>query len=104
MAKRPQQPEVIHIGGILKKVLQSCRPESIDRLTEITLCWEKAVGKLIAGHARPAALKGPILLVHVSSSSFMQHLTYMKQDLIQHLNQSLQSEPIDDIIFKIGTV
>jgi predicted nucleic acid-binding Zn ribbon protein len=65
--------------------------------------WDRAVGAEIARNARPAAIKGPLLLVHVTSSTWLHHLQYRKGDLLAQLNDALGQAVVSDIKFKIGS-
>jgi predicted nucleic acid-binding Zn ribbon protein len=62
------------------------------------------VGPTIAQNAQPAAIKGKLLLVHVSSAPWTQQLHYLKDELMEKLNSALGKESVKDIRFKIGPV
>jgi predicted nucleic acid-binding Zn ribbon protein len=66
--------------------------------------WKDAVGATIAQNTRPEAIKGKLLLVHVSSAPWMQQLQFLKPELIEKLNQTLGKELVEDIRFQIGPV
>jgi predicted nucleic acid-binding Zn ribbon protein len=92
------------LGGILQKALEA---SSIDVDLSLHRLWERwtdLVGPSIAENARPAAIKGRLLLVHVSSAPWMQQLHYLKDELMEKLNSSLGKESVKDIRFKIGPI
>ncbi len=66
--------------------------------------WEKAVGDVIAENARPYAVKGRFLMVNVTSSTWMHHLQFLKNDMIKAINGAMGKTAIKDIIFKIGPI
>jgi predicted nucleic acid-binding Zn ribbon protein len=66
--------------------------------------WKDTVGATIAENTRPEAIKGKLLLVHVSSAPWMQQLQFLKPELIEKLNQTLGKDMIEDIRFQIGSV
>jgi predicted nucleic acid-binding Zn ribbon protein len=66
--------------------------------------WDHVVGETWARNAQPAAYKGRLLLVHVSSSTWLQELHFQKADLIQRLNQAAGASVVEDIRFKLGTL
>jgi predicted nucleic acid-binding Zn ribbon protein len=66
--------------------------------------WDRVVGAPIAGNAKPAAFKGRILLVHVTSSTWIHQLQFLRKDIIEQLNRALGKELIEEIKFKIGPV
>ncbi|MDP2645634.1 MAG: DUF721 domain-containing protein [Desulfobacterales bacterium] len=102
-ADRKNSKKFEHIGGILQKILKTCRPETNDELIKIWDNWERVVGKAIFENARPAALKGKILLVHVASATWTHHLQFLKKDLIHKINATLGKELVKEIKFKTGT-
>jgi hypothetical protein len=64
--------------------------------------WEKAVGKGIARHARPAGMRGKKLTVIVDSSAWMQQLSMLKPEIMGKVNQRLGEEAIESITLKLG--
>jgi predicted nucleic acid-binding Zn ribbon protein len=100
-AKKPEG--AAHIGGILPGLLQRYRPEAERGMLGIWRVWDRIVGEDIAANARPAAFKGSVLLVHVTSSSWVHHLRFLKMDLVARLNDDLGQALISDIKFKVGS-
>lgn len=73
--------------------------------------WPSLVGATIAEKAEPVRLIGSTLYVNVSSSAWMTELTYLKEDLLKKIDDSLGTENsaqprplIEDIIFRTGPV
>ena len=102
--RRYQAKNFTNIGSILDKVLHQYRPRADQELYKAWDIWSTAVGPEIAAHARPAAIKGRRLLVHVSNSSWLHHLRYMEKELIEKINGALGAERIETIQLKIGPV
>ena len=101
MVKKPEG--AVHISGILSGLLQRFRPETEQGMLRIWQVWDRIVGEDIAGNARPAAFKGSVLLVHVTSSSWLHHLRFLKKDLVTRLNDDLGQPLVSDIKFKVGS-
>jgi predicted nucleic acid-binding Zn ribbon protein len=101
MSKRKQQ-EPIHIKSVIHDVIHNYHYSKNSDLFQITDIWESTVGTTIANDARPWKINGHKLEVHVSASVWLQHLNYMKNDMIQKLNDRLGSKVIHNIQFKIG--
>jgi len=93
----------VPIAGVLDGLLKHLRPEAEDGMLQIWRVWEAAVGDEIARNARPAAFKGAVLLVHVSSSSWVHHLQFLKADLIARVNAALKRPAVEEIKFKVGS-
>ena len=102
--RRKKSKTSVHIGSILNGVIKTLRPEADGGLMDVWQLWDDAVGKAIAENARPAAFKGKLLLVHVSSSPWIHQLQFLKKEIIDKLNIALGQELIEDIKFKIGPV
>lgn len=94
----------VHLKNIIRRVVDSCRKEPDAGLLKIWDLWDSAVGSIIAENAQPAAFKGRLLIVQVNSSTWLQHLHFLKKDLIRKINDALGEEMLDEIKFKIGCV
>jgi predicted nucleic acid-binding Zn ribbon protein len=91
-----------HVGSIINSLLKQCRPESDRELVKVWNLWDSAVGNSIAENTMPAAFKDRLLVVHVASSTWMQHLQFFKADIIKKINDVLGGDIVEDIKFKIG--
>ena len=91
-----------HLGSIIHKVLKTYGHESDGELAKVWGLWENTVGEAISKNARPAAFKGKILLVHVTSSPWIHQLQFLKKDIITKTNAALGKELVEEIKFKIG--
>ncbi|MBF0411725.1 MAG: DUF721 domain-containing protein [Desulfamplus sp.] len=96
--------KLIHISDIINSILKNIRTSSDTNMTEIWELWQNSVGETIAKEAKPGAFKDGILIVHVSSSVWIQHLNFLKKDIIMQLNGVLKYEVVKDIRFKIGKI
>jgi predicted nucleic acid-binding Zn ribbon protein len=76
------------------------------RLSEYHLFgrWEKAVGTMIARHARPEILRGKKLTVIVDSAAWMQQLSLLKPEIIEKVNRGLGKDAIREIALRLGEV
>jgi predicted nucleic acid-binding Zn ribbon protein len=64
--------------------------------------WDTIVGDVIARNTKPAAFKDRILLIHVSSSTWIHQLQFLKKDITAKINTALGKTLIEDLKFKIG--
>lgn len=104
MKDQPKRSEFVHIGNIIKDVIEQYRSEPDLALKNVWQFWDEAVGESIARNARPAAFKGKLLIVHVNSSAWIHQLQFLKEDLISKLNAALGKPLVEEIKFKIGTL
>jgi predicted nucleic acid-binding Zn ribbon protein len=94
----------MRIGSILEANRKEWRREADTGMTRIWEIWEEAVGSSVSENARPAVFKGKVLVVKVSSSAWIQHLTFSKRSLMKKINDAMGSEMVREIRFKIGNV
>ena len=78
------------------------RMEADAEMAGIWQLWDAAVGSAIAENARPAAFKGGLLVVHVSSSTWIHQLLFLKTDILAKVNHAFGKSLVQDIKFKIG--
>jgi len=101
-SSRKKCREFVHIGSLVKEVFQSCRSDADSEMLQVWNVWKGIVGDAVAENAHPAAFKADLLVVHVSSSPWLQQLHFLKEDIIIRLNQALKKELVRDIKFRIG--
>lgn len=102
--KRPSDNSLKPLGQVLTSILDQCRSNNAGGIAYIANIWQQAVGAPIADNAKPYAMNGSLLLVHVSSSVWLHQLQFLKNELIDCLNRELEKGRIVDIKFKIGSV
>ena len=102
MKKDDKQPGFVHIGNVIDDVLRNYRSKPDFELTEIWRLWDEILDATIAQNARPSAFKGSLLIVHVTSSTWIHQLQFLKNDLIAKINDALGKPLIQEIKFKIG--
>ena len=100
--KREPLKRPAHIGDVLRKALSAYRDEGEAELVKVWALWEAAVGPAVAENTRAAAFRGNLLIVHVSSSAWIHHLQFLKQDLIATVNRALGKPLVKEIRFKVG--
>ena len=93
-----------HIGPIMKTVISEFYKKSDQGLLKIYAAWKETVDEAVAENSKPAAMKGKVLIINVSSSIWMHELYFLKNDLVQKINQSLGEKLVEELKFKIGPV
>ncbi|PID39990.1 MAG: hypothetical protein CR984_05535 [Proteobacteria bacterium] len=102
--KRATNETFTPIGRVLDTILNQCRSDNAGGIAYLRRVWEAAVGRPICDNATPFAVKGNLLLVHVSSSVWLHQLQFLKSELLEKLNLCLANGKITDIKFKIGSL
>jgi hypothetical protein len=103
MRKRRSSPQKIQkLGDVLQAALnrQAVYIDLDDPL--LIQAWRSAVGPQIAARTSPGKIRHSVLSVTVSSSVWLQELQFMKQDILEQLNQQTLKEPVTDIRFSVG--
>jgi predicted nucleic acid-binding Zn ribbon protein len=96
--KKPERLEVI-----LKSVVHSLGWEKSLLQQQLLLSWPEVVGKEISQRTTPLRVRGSKLFVEVESSSWMNHLHYLKPEILMKLNENFKERKIvfiRDIIFR----
>ena len=101
---RKENRNFVPIGQVIGDILNQNRMQTDSSLIRVWDIWEKAVGGAIATNTQPAAFKGDLLIVHATSSSWLQQLRFLKADILSKVNQHLGQTKVKDIRFKIGPV
>lgn len=100
--KRSPNTTFTPIGRVLESLLDQWRCDHGGGIRHLSQVWENVVGAPIADNAKPFAVSGAILLVHVSSSAWLHQLHFLKTELLEKLNGGLTDRQIEDIKFKVG--
>ena len=92
------------IAGILDDLVRSCQGGAGQNARAVWDFWDGVVGERTASHAQPAAFRQRTLVVHVSSSTWLQELHFQKNELIERLNRTAGANIVEDIRFKLGSL
>ncbi len=101
---KKNKSNLIHISDILNSALVKFRPTQDTWMMRIWDIWEAAVGKPIAMNAKPDSFKDGILIVNVSSSTWIHQLTFLEKEMILNINHHLDQPLVKKIRFKIGKI
>jgi predicted nucleic acid-binding Zn ribbon protein len=90
------------IGSLVPRVLDDLGLGAASRVVQIAEHWEAAVGREIASHSKPCALRGEILEVAVESSAWSQELKLREPQILAGLRSALGSEAPCALMLRIG--
>ena len=102
MGRIPKSGYPQKIGDILKTVLKQRNIELSVKDQSIWDAWSKAVGPLIASQTNVDRFNRETLFLKVSSPAWMHQLQFMKNDIIQKMNDILGKEVVKKLFFYIG--
>jgi len=95
-------PRPAALADLLKGTLHGTPMEKRLKEGKIWLVWDTAVGRQIAGRARPVGFRDGTLTVAVNSSPWMQQLTFLKKGIMERLNSLLGEDLVREIYLKAG--
>jgi len=92
------------LGIVLEQSLK--RFDLSSRLSEYGVwpIWNNVVGPTVARNAQPEKIRNGILFVKVTSPVWMQQLQYMKDLIVEKLNQRLGNARVKKIFFVVGHI
>jgi predicted nucleic acid-binding Zn ribbon protein len=94
--------QIERLGTVLEQSLK--RFDLSSRLNEYSVwpIWNDVVGPTVARNAQPEKIRNGTLFVKVTSTVWMQQLQYMKDVILEKLNQRLGTEVVKKIFFVAG--
>jgi predicted nucleic acid-binding Zn ribbon protein len=92
------------IGSVINELMRQYRPANDKQLLQVWEVWDQAVGAPIAANARPVAFKGDTLLIHVGSSTWLHHIRFLENELIEKLNAALGHRCVRSVKLKVGAL
>ena len=66
--------------------------------------WAGIAGEPVASHTRPDQIKFKKLYLVAENSVWLQHLTFLKPELIGKINAAAGSAMITDVVLRVGSV
>jgi hypothetical protein len=102
MAKKDSH--VDRLSAVLSQSLK--RLDLSSRLDEYGVwpIWNDVVGKTIAKNAQPEKIRNGTLIVKVTSPVWMQQLQFMKEMIVEKLNQRLKNDTVKSVFFLVGKI
>ena len=102
MRRRKQQAQLQPIGDVLFPLLKKRGLTSKIEENALLKLWPRAVGPQIASKTKPDSLRNGTLFVKTVSSVWVQQLHFVKDDILDKLNQLYEKSAIKEIRFVVG--
>lgn len=90
----------VRINGPVKSLLNSLGIRERVKEAGAVEAWSEAVGKEIAEKSEAISCVEGRLTVRVSDSTWSQELHFMRQELIDAVNESLGEKIVREIVFR----
>ena len=88
-----------HIGGPLKKFLQSSGLEKSVAQQNAMEVWANVVGENVSKNTVPVDVQHGILTIKTETPAWRQELHFQKKTIVEKLNKKLNKKVIKDIRF-----
>ncbi|MDX1763757.1 MAG: DUF721 domain-containing protein [bacterium] len=102
MTKKTRKGSPEPAGKILRSLIQDLGVDKIVQRHEIWSRWEAIVGAEIAAHTHPSFFSGDCLFITVDLSTWMQQLTFLKNQMLQNINETLEDQAVSELRFRLG--
>jgi len=88
------------LADILSTALKQLGLGTKIKQYELLNLWDQIVGEQIAKVTTAESIRDGKLFINVKHSAWRNELQYLKQELIQKINEKMNQEIIKDIIFR----
>jgi predicted nucleic acid-binding Zn ribbon protein len=85
---------------VIDELIKSYNLDDKLKETNLTDCWGKIVGKMIAKHTNNLFLHKKILYVKLDSAALRNELSFSKQKIIKLINKEVKEDIIEQIVFE----
>ncbi len=92
----------VKIADAVSAALQRLGLEGRIRQHEVWRVWPTVVGPQIAQHAQPHSFWHGRLVIHVTDSVWLHHLSMMRHRLVAALNEHLKPAEVREMVLRIG--
>lgn len=101
MKKKPSKDEDYKaVGDILQEFVKKNRLQNGLDNVNLNVLWGQEMGSVIAKYTTNIALKRGTLYVELSSSALRNELSYGKEKIIRILNEAMNREVIQKLVFR----
>jgi|YNPMSStandDraft_1061717.scaffolds.fasta_scaffold52810_2 predicted nucleic acid-binding Zn ribbon protein len=91
------------IGDILKNIIKKRKWADKFSIEYLKLNWSKCVGENISNHTKPLFIKNKRLYISVDSPIWSTQLNFLKNEIIEKLNNFLGENIVEEIFFVLGS-
>ena len=102
--KRRRRGSPTLVGKVVGQVLDDLGLDAAAKAFRISRRWESAVGREIARHCRPVAMRGNVLETVVDTSVWCQQLQLQSPEILAALQEELGDQAPCEIHFRVGYV
>jgi hypothetical protein len=94
---RSKKNELSFLGDSLPAIYATKRWKHQWRLFRLVQDWPTIIGTEVARLTAPAFFRQDVLWIFVQDSAWMQHMQFIKLDLMARVNKIMTEQPVTDI-------
>ncbi len=94
---RSNKNELSFLGDSLSTIYAAKKWKHQWRLFRLVQDWPSIIGTEVARLTTPAFFRQDVLWIFVQDSAWMQHMQFIKLDLMARVNKILTEQPVTDI-------
>src|SRR3990172_3936186 len=102
--KRKTLAEPIRLNAVIKGAFPNIGLGTLLMEHEIRKNWQLVMGDSLSRKTLPGRLRNKTLYVTVSSSAWMNELSFHKREILKKIGEIIGKDAVTEIIFKPGNV
>ncbi|MBU1045301.1 MAG: DUF721 domain-containing protein [Candidatus Omnitrophica bacterium] len=99
-----QKRKPVIIKDILENFLKDFQQQKQTPQAIILKNWKEIISESAAEESMPVVIKNKILIIVVSNSALLHHLTLRKKEIRENIEKFLDLKTVKGIRFKIGKI
>lgn len=101
--KRKPSREPIRLNAVIGSAFPGLGLGSLLMEHEIKKNWQRVIGDSLSQKTSPTRLRNKTLYVTVSSSAWMNELSFHKREILKKIGEIIGKDAVTEIIFKPGS-
>lgn len=93
-----KRSKALSIGDIIEEMIESSGMREQYEKRTVEKVWPAVVGPSIAAYTRRVWLEGEVLHVQIASASLKEELGYMRDSLVEHINNAVGRKAVVAVI------
>ena len=100
MSKKKRSFEPQPINAVLQQITEQRNLAKGLNQLKIKQAWEETVGVNVSQYTQEISLRGKTLYIQLTSAPLREELSYGKEKILKHLNDTLGFEGIQKIVLR----
>ena len=101
---RRRRSDPVGIGSLVGRWVRRNHFDERVLVCSMAMRWEQLVGPRVAQRTRPVKLADGVLTLKVANSTWLNELTFLKEQLLAQLNAELEGAPLKTLRLSLGSL